>query len=115
MLTKETVEALIGRITYRDWRFIIHAYDASFSLQIVFTDPDTGFPQSSRRWTLPWHACASEVVHTALLAVLTAEEHEARERFLLDGRAVFGPHHSIEALLAVADDVETREAQEAAP
>lgn len=115
MLTKETVEALIGRITYRDWHIVVRAYPNHFDLQVVFADPDTGMTQTGRRWTLPWHACASEVVHTALLAVLTAEEHEARERFLLDGRAVFGPHHSIEALLAVADDVETREAQEAAP
>lgn len=115
MLTKESVEALIERITYRDWRFIVHAYDASFSLQIVFTDPETGFPQSSRRWSLPWHACASEVLHTALLAVLTAEEHEARERFKFEGAAVFNPHHSIEALLAMVEHTETRSPQEAAP
>lgn len=112
MLTKQSVEALIERITYRDWRFIVHAYDASFSLQIVFTD-ETGVTQASRRWSLPWHACASEVLHTAMLAVITAEEHEARERFMLDGRAVFGPHHSIDALIAMADEVETRQMQEA--
>jgi len=45
----------------------------------------------------------------------TAEEHEARERFTLDGKSIFGPHHSIEALLALADEVETRTPQEAAP
>lgn len=114
MLTEQRVKDLIDRIRYRrDWEFIVHPYENSFALQIIFTD-EKGIAQASRRWSLPWHACESEVLHTALLAVLTAEEHEARERFLFDGRAVFGPNHSIEALIALADDVETRQAQEAA-
>ena len=45
-----------------------------------------------------------EGVQTALLAVLTAVEHEARERFTYKGQAVFGPHFDVEALAQLAAD-----------
>ncbi len=50
-----------------------------------------------------------EIVRTALMAVLAVEEHEARERFLWRGRAVFGPHLSLEALWESAERLEKRE------
>jgi hypothetical protein len=40
-------------------------------------------------------------VRTALKAVLTAEEHEARERFLFRGRAIFGPNIDVDGLREV--------------
>jgi hypothetical protein len=43
----------------------------------------------------------SEVVQTALKAVLSAEEHEARERFLYKGKAVFGPHFDVDVLHSI--------------
>ena len=62
-----------------------------------------------RKWRMSMHMTRSEIVQTALKAVLTAEEHEARERFLYRGRAVFGPHLDVEALWAlVPDGQETR-------
>lgn len=113
-MTPETVKALIKRITYKSgWNLVLHVYDRCFDLQWTFTEREAHDPfvtnfQFGRRWSLPWHCCESEVLHTALLAAITAEEHECREHFMLDGRAVFGPHHRVEALLALADAVETR-------
>jgi hypothetical protein len=44
----------------------------------------------------------NEIVQTALLACLTASEHEVRERFTYQGHAIFGPHFDIDALAGVA-------------
>lgn len=64
-----------------------------------------------RKWRLSKHMTPSEVVQTCLKAVLTAEEHEAREHFLYQGRAIFGPHINIEALWEVCEKKEVRDAR----
>lgn len=51
-----------------------------------------------RKWRLSRHMVRSEVVQTALKAILTFEEHEIRERFLYRGRAIFDPHYDIDQL-----------------
>lgn len=50
----------------------------------------------------------SEVVATAMKAVLAAEEHEARELFKYRGKAIFNPHIDVDALAGVCEKVETR-------
>ncbi len=69
-------------------------------------DADTGLSgtQRSRKWRLSEHMTRSEVVQTALKAVLTAVEHEAREKFLYRGRAIFGPHFDVDELARLCDD-----------
>lgn len=67
------------------------------TLQLEFPD---GW--KSRKWFLSPHMTKGELVQTCLKAVLTAEEHEAREKFLYRGRAVLGPHIDIEALYQAA-------------
>lgn len=54
----------------------------------------TGLPMSwrGRRWIIEEDATEGEVVRTALKAVLTAIEHEARENFAVNGEAIFDPH-----------------------
>lgn len=54
--------------------------------------------QKGRKWFLSPHMTKSEVVQTALKAVLAWEEHEAREKFKYRGQAVFGPHLDVDAL-----------------
>ena len=74
-------------------------------LQVRFQAPDlvTGEAelQHARKWFLSPHMTRSEVVTTALKAVLTAVEHETREAFRYRGRPVFGPHIDVEALWAL--------------
>lgn len=50
----------------------------------------------------------SELVQTAMKAVLAAEEHEAREHFRYRGKCIFGPHIDVDGLLAVCDDLDAR-------
>lgn len=59
--------------------------------------------QTGRKWFVSRHATPDEVVRTAFLAVMTCIEHEIREGFLYEGKAIFGPHISVDALADVAD------------
>jgi len=59
---------------------------------------DTGKDLSwvGRKWRLSEHMTDGEIVQTAFLAIMTALEHEARERFTYKGQRVFGPHLDID-------------------
>jgi hypothetical protein len=51
-----------------------------------------------RKWFISKHATKSEIVLTAFKALLTAQEHEAREKFLYRGRPILDPHYDVDAL-----------------
>src|SRR5262249_47435499 len=53
----------------------------------------------SRKWMLSEHMTDGEIVQTALKAVLTALEHEAREKFTYRRAAIFDPHYDIDRLV----------------
>jgi hypothetical protein len=95
---------VLSRVHYKDWTFRV-GQDAPglYWLQVQFVAPNnvTGAPVEpwgGRKWRLSAFMTDSEVVQTALKAVLTAEEHEAREKFTYRGRAIFGPHLEVELL-----------------
>lgn len=67
--------------------------------------PNTVF---GRKWYLSEHMTKSEVVQTALMAALTAEEHECREFFRYKGKRIFGPHIDIYALMEVCNREDVR-------
>lgn len=66
----------------------------------------TGLPMSwsGRKWLLSPHMTETEIVMTAFKAVLTAYEHEAREKFLVDGYAVLDSHYSINDMVRFAQE-----------
>lgn len=76
--------------------FIVGSMGDGYYLQHwqVIPDENTGMvsEQRGRKWYVSPHSTESEVVQTALLAILTFEEHEAREKFLYKGERLFGPH-----------------------
>lgn len=79
--------AILDCIKYKPgWLFLVIGSD----LQVEFR-ADSGIWRG-RKWRLSEHMTDSEIVQTAFAAVLAAEEHEARELFLLHGQAVLGPH-----------------------
>lgn len=57
-----------------------------------------------RKWMLSKHMTRSEIVQTALMAVLAAEEHEARENFKYMGQSIFDPHYNVNKLLNLRQD-----------
>lgn len=100
--------AVLHQIQYKDWSFAVceALHGAGSFLQVRFKAGGT--MQSGRKWYVSSFATKSEVVQTALKAVLTAEEHEAREAFLYRGAAIFGPHLDVDVLLGLADQTDAR-------
>jgi hypothetical protein len=80
----------------------------SFESIDYITEDKTVKVWHSRKWFLSEHMVESEIVQTALMAALAAEEHECREAFMYKGVHVFNPHISIEELMAVAQKREVR-------
>lgn len=101
----EDIEEILSKIEYRDWTFTVHI-DKGYGhlyLQLHFPSEDSysGEPSivNSRKWLLSNFMTKSEVVQTALKAVLTSVEHEARENFRYQNKAIFGPHFDVDALV----------------
>jgi hypothetical protein len=105
-MTIDEIKEVVGRISYKDWQFIVAAKGETIYLQIGFNDRDayTGDEtlQKGRKWLPSPHMTKSEIVQTAMKAVLTAEEHEARENFKYRGSRIFQPHFDVDALAEVA-------------
>lgn len=88
-----------SEIRYKDWEIYVST-DESY-LQVRFLSD--GLNQLGRKWKLSEHMTKSEVVQTALAAVLAAEEHEARENFTYCGRNIFNPHLNVIDLVELVD------------
>lgn len=86
---------IVKSIRYKDWVFSV-APDESW-LRVMFVDKEKVW--KGRKWKLSPHMLRSELVQTALMAVLAAEEHEAREKFLYKDYPIFGPHYNVEDLV----------------
>ncbi len=104
----EQLEAAIAEISYEGFEFLLREDDTRPYLQVQCEDTctNTGEPYTwrSRKWFLSPYMTKSEVVQTALKAVLTCVEHEARERFKYQGEAIYSPHYSVDALWALRQD-----------
>jgi hypothetical protein len=100
--------SVLGDLQFRDWTFTLGPLGEGWYLQAMFVAPgptgtmDGASLQRGRKWYVSPYATVGEVVQTALKAVLTALEHEAREQFLFKGRAIFGPHLDVYALHEMA-------------
>ena len=120
MLDLDDIRAVVSDVSYKGWEFKIDAdilENGDFRpwLQVLFWGHDNENRVAGdllipgRKWFLSPYMTESEVVGTAFKAVLTAEEHEAREKFKWRGRSVFGPHIDVESLWEVADALSYRD------
>lgn len=113
MLTSDDMQAILRQLSYPNMSFGLIWRNDMPCLQLTCrgTCNVTGLSKTwkSRKWLLSYHMTKSELVQTALKAVLTAVEHEAREQFKYLGQAVFGPHFDVEIMAAVAANPKTRD------
>lgn len=98
------LKAIIGSTKYRNWTFIPNkTKGGDLYVQVAFlgwdTDTHNYQTQHGRKWYISNHAVTSEVVGTLFKAVLTAEEHEARESFTYKGQPIFHTHYRVDALV----------------
>ena len=108
---KRRFENDLKDVRYRDWDFNVRMDGDRAYLQVGFWDYDSTDPacreksyQTGRKWMLSPYMTKSEVVQTALKAVLTAEEHEVRERFHYKEKTIFGPHFNVDVLASVCGE-----------
>lgn len=92
----------LADVAYKDWDIGVYMDGDRPYLQVAFRGA-AGAVQKGRKWMLSPHMTKSEVVQTAFKAVLTAEEHEAREFFTYKGKAIFGPHFHVDTLVEACE------------
>jgi hypothetical protein len=97
-LDVEGLRAIAGDLACGTMQFLVEEEGGALFLAVARDG------QRGRRWLIERSATRSEVVQTALKAVLTWEEHEAREQFRYRGQPVLGPHLDVDALAALARD-----------
>lgn len=105
LITIDFLKALLDQIYYKGWKFHCDNLGPGFFVQVQFWATCNDYPgneskvQHGRKWYISPFATKSEIVLTALKAVITAEEHEVRERFTFRKQRIFGPHLDVENLV----------------
>jgi hypothetical protein len=115
-LTLKQIRRIVERIEYLDWTISVNLVyqdpEGAIYLQVSFDawDETTGKyqVQDGRKWLVSRYSTTSEIVQTALKAVLAAQEHEVREGFRYRGKAIFGPHFDVDDLADRLPDLDTR-------
>ena len=103
------IKDLIARIKYKNWSILADIMGNGCYVQPELSVcNDKGERWKGRKWYVSNFATDAEIVNTIFKSVLTAEEHETREEFLFDGAAIYGPHLSLEAMVANANATEER-------
>jgi len=111
------VQSLVQRLTYKpQYRLLLERdqtnNDGRVYLQVECRRPDAktgemGLGRGGKAY-LSEHMTDSELVRLAFGLFLKYEEHECREWFRFDDRAVFGPHIDVRALFEAAERLEKR-------
>ncbi len=114
MKTVARFREVLARISYKSWHFHVGQKGDVVFLQVRAASfcNVSGAPihWAGRKWILSPNMSANEIVQTAFKAVLTAEEHEARELFLYLERAVFDPHFDLDELWVLRGNPKARKA-----
>jgi len=102
MISLPRLENIISHVQHGAFIFSTGMMGGGNFLKVRFEDGNLKV-HHGRKWYVSTYATESEVVQTALKAVLTVVEHEARETFTYMGRAIFGPHLNVRSLLGLVD------------
>jgi len=98
---------LIEEISYKDgWRFVVDGIACAVDIHVRVWRRDVvtgemGYGTSGSVRLLPGMS-DGDILRKAFQLILGFEEHEVREHFKWSGRAIFGPHTSLEALFEAA-------------
>lgn len=98
-ITQPLLNAILQKVETNGHGFIAGRIADGFWVQVSKSvkNAETGDTElmTGRRWLIEPHATEDEVVRTLIKAVLTWEEHEAREHFRYDGMQLFNPHFKL--------------------
>lgn len=114
---KELVDRLSARCLGTVFNITVNAdqiyNNGRYYIQCYYFAPctNTGEKQlwKGRKWYLSEFMTDDEIVKTAWCAFEAAVKHEMMEGFKVDGKILFNPHVSFEALLEISDQEVKRE------
>jgi hypothetical protein len=102
-LTVAKINDILAGVEFKAGGFSIEEIDEGFLIHLNSEEADVegGERQlyDGRKWHISHSATESEIVQTAFKAVVTWQEHEARDRFTYKGARPFSPHFDIEGLV----------------
>lgn len=106
----------LAQVHYRGWEFRIGKDGLGlWWLQVVFVAAHATSGETitchGRKWRISMHMVRSEIVQTALMAVLAAQEHEVRENFRYRDQPIFGPHFDVDRLWELSQNPLSRESR----
>lgn len=95
---------IVARVSYPPWMIVVRPDKGHAYLQVRDDEGrcnQTGEqnPWGGRKWRLSPHMTDTEIVKTALKAVLSAVEHETLENFKYRGVSIFDPHIRVDDLV----------------
>jgi len=103
--TLDTLDEIVSELDCGEFHFFVDEYNGSPYLQIFFEAPDVNTGemqlQYTRKWTLQYTMCNTEVVRTAFKAAEAAIIHELQEKFTYRGARVYDPHMDVEKLVDI--------------
>ncbi len=103
MQTKNSIIEILKNVKYKDWTPVIGQDQDRLYFRWMWKAPDATCRQphkvlGGRKWFLSPYMTKSEVINTAFMAALAAEEHECREFFKYNGQPIYGPHWDVDKL-----------------
>ena len=117
VLSFNAIDDIVSKVRYKGWRFELSidalpaperlaGYDGRIILRIEFEARDAYSPDGKpvKQYGRPWllePRSPSELLQTIWLAIITAEEHEARERFTYAGQRIFNPHKNHQLAVSI--------------
>lgn len=116
LLNRSDLESILEDVSYKGDAFRVSNLGEGWFIQHLYKSIDslTGEARlcKGRKWYISPYSCRSEVVLTALKAVITNAEHEAREAFKYKGKTIFGPHMNVDKLFEFCDNEEYTEGRD---
>lgn len=106
-LTISKMEKIAEKLQFKDLDFNVEQADNGFFIWIssnekcAYSKEDT--VQLGRKWFVSDSTKRSEVVQTIFKAVMTWQEHEAREFFKYEGQRIYGPHFKVDELVELCN------------
>ena len=113
-LNVEQLRSILADVRFKDGRFLIEETRDGFLIQLWREEKEavTGERKTfcGRKWHVDASATRSDIVRTAFKAVVTWEEHEAREGFTYRGAPVFGAHGDVDGMVRLFESQPQRSA-----
>jgi hypothetical protein len=94
------LRGILADVRFGQAAFVIEEIASGFLIQLACPERDVESGEMRQYFGRKWHidrlATSGDIVRTAFKAVLTWQEHEAREKFTYRGERLFHPHFEVD-------------------